>query len=301
MRWRTILDDPRTPPPEIPRPEPPREVVRRPDPVRERGEDRRRDPAREREDLQRGRRAVRRPLTVRDRSERALVEVGIYRYVPFREILEAHFRGVRRTARREVNSWIREGLARQSMTAGTDGTPLELLSLTRKGASVARHLAPEQELDPGQEFTYTRHRHRHHLAHDAAIYRACRRERERLTREGARVRRVRLEAELQGRVLRRCHSARRELGQRAADFARYRAATELGLPTGDDGRVLYPDAQIEYIDADGGTGRLNVEVASANYSKGYLRARAAAGFRIHANGARAGQLVARLGPAGPGR
>ena len=244
---------------------------------------------------------MRRRLTVRDRSERALVEVGIYRYVPFQEIVEAHFRGIHLTARREVNSWIREGLARQSMTADTDGTPLELLSLTREGASVARDLAPEQELDPGQEFTYTRRRNRHHLAHDAAIYRACRRERERLTREGARVRRVRLDAELQGSVLRRCHSARWELGQRAADVARYRAATELGLPTGDDGRVLYPDAQIEYIDADGGTGRLNIEVASDHYGEGHLRAKAAAGFRIYANGVRAEKVVGRLRPAGPGR
>ena len=290
MRWRTIVDDPRTPPPENPGPEPPRE------------EDRRPGPAREREGRQRRSRAVRRRLTVRDRSERALVEVGIYRYVPFQEIVEAHFRGIHLTARREVNSWIREGLARQSMTAGTDGMPLELLSLTREGASVARDLAPEQELDPGQEFTYTpRRHHRHHLAHDAAIYRACRRERERLTREGARVRRVRLDAELQGSVLRRCHSTRWELGQRAADFARYRAATELGLPTGDDGRVLYPDAQIEYIDADGGTGRLNIEVASEHYRPGHLRAKAAAGFRIYANGASAEKVVGRLRPAGPGR
>ena len=289
MRWPTILDDPRTPPPEIPRPGPSREEVRRP------------EPAREREDRERRSRAVRRPLTVRDRSERALVEVGVYRYVPFREIREAHFRGRHRSARRQVNSWIREGLARQSMTAGTDGTPLELLSLTRKGASVARLLAPEQELDPRQEFTSTPRVHGHHLVHDAAIYQACRRERERLAREGARVRRVRLEAELQGKVLHRTHTARRKLGQLGADRVRHRTATELGLPIDRDDRVLYPDVQIEYVDADGRPGRLNIEVASANYSIGHLRTRAAAGFRIHANGARAEQLVARLGPVGPGR
>lgn len=289
MRWRTIVDDPRTRPLEKPRPEPSREKDRRP------------EPARQREDRRRRSRAVRRPVTVRDRSERALVEVGIYRYVPFPEIVDAHFRGIHRTARREVNSWIREGLARQSMTTGTDGAPLELLSLTHKGASVARELAPEQGVDPGQAFTYTRRLHRHHLAHDAAIYRACQRERERLTREGARIRRVRLDAELQGKVLRRSHSARRELGQRGADVARHRTATELGLPTGADGRVHYPDVQIEYVDADGRTGRLNIEVASDHYSEGRLRAKAAAGFRIYANGARAEQLVGRLGPVGPGR
>ena len=289
MRWRTILDDPRTRPLENARPEPPRE------------EDRRPDPARARERRQRRRRAVRRPLNVRDRSERALVEVGIYRYVPFQEIVEAHFRGIHRTARREVNSWIREGLASQSITTGTDGMPLELLSLTHKGASVARELAPEQGVDPGQAFTYTRRLHRHHLAHEAAIYWACRREREQLAGEGARIRRVRLDAELQGRVLRRSHAARKKDGQRAADVARHRAATELGLPTDADGRVLYPDVQIEYVDTDGRTGRLNIEVATEHYGEGHLRVKAAAGFRIYPNGARAEQLVGRLGPVGPGR
>ena len=47
---------------------------------------------------------------------------------------------------------------------------------------------------------------------------------------------------------------------------------ELGLPIDAEGR----DAQIEYIDSDGRTGRVNIEVASGNYRARSVRANAAA-------------------------
>ena len=55
--------------------------------------------------------------------------------------------------------------------------------------------------------------------------------------------------------------------------------------------MLYPDAQIEYEDAGGRTGRVNVEVASGNYREPALRAKAAAGFAMHANGPAAAGLL----------
>ena len=46
-----------------------------------------------------------------------------------------------------------------------------------------------------------------------------------------------------------------EARKRAADAERHRIAEDLELPVDDGGRVLYPDAQIEYTDADGRSGR----------------------------------------------
>ena len=282
MRDRTITVDPRRTGPE----------GRRPDPARERE-------APKKEGQQRDRGGARRPLTFRDRSEGALADVGIYRLVPFGELAEAHFGGNAYKARRAVNAWIREGLAREFTGKDAGGTPFALFSPTRRGASVLRDLADGQGLDPEQRFTRTRHVRRDRLAHDSALYRAARRERERLGREGARVRRVRLESELKGTVLRRSHTARFSLGRRAADAERHRAATELDLPVDSEGRVLFPDFQIEYVDADGRSGRINVEVASDHYDAGYLRGKIAAGFRIHASGARAERVLGRLRSGGP--
>jgi len=84
-------------------------------------------------------------------------------------------------------------------------------------------------------------------------------------------------------------------GKGAAETESRRIARELGLPIDEEGRVLYPDAQIEYEDADGRTGRVNVEAVSGSYREAAVRAKAAAGFAMHANGPAAAGLLRRLG------
>ena len=152
-------------------------------------------------------------------------------------------------------------------------------------------------LDPGQEIRAARLR-RSEVAHDTAIYRACRQEHQRLLEQGAAVLRVRLDTELKSTVARRSESARAKEGRRAADAERHRVARELGLPVDARGRVLYPDAQIEYTDADGRTGRVNIEVASGNYRAPSIRAKANAGFVLHANGPAAARMLRSLGVGG---
>ena len=58
-------------------------------------------------------------------------------------------------------------------------------------------------------------------------------------------------------------------------------------------RVLFPDAQIEYVTAVGGGRRCNVEVASEHYGVGDIRAKAAAGFQMYAASGRAASFVRR--------
>lgn len=280
MRERTIVEDPRE----------------------QGGEARRPHRAPEREGRGRGRSGRRERLGFRERSERALMDVGIYRFVPFRELAEAHFGGTRLTARRAVNTWIRQELARETTVHGEEGRTFRLLSLTRRGVSVARDLtaATKLDLDPDQRFTHVLHIHRPYLPHDAALYRAAREERERLAREGARIRRVRLEDELRATVLRQRQLARARSGQRGADAGRHRAARELGLPIDAEGGVLYPDAQIEYVDGGGRSGRVNIEVTSGHYKKRHILAKAAAGFRLHPDGPGGERLLGRLLSGGPG-
>ena len=170
-------------------------------------------------------RTVEPPLTFRDRSELALADVGIHRLVPFRELVPTRFNGKARTARRAVNSWIHQGLATEVTARDGDGVDTTVLALTREGAAVARELALMHGVDPGQSFTHVAPRGRRFLAHDMATYRACRRERARLEREGARVRRLRLESELRGAVHRRSQQARQEAGRMAADAERRRRSS----------------------------------------------------------------------------
>ena len=221
-------------------------------------------------------------ISFRERCRGALADVGIYGAVSVRDLAEAHFGGHPYTTRRAVNAWVRDGLVKETTATGPKGNPFKILTLTRKGAADVRDRAAGQGLDRGQHIRSATRLQRAQLAHDTAIYRACGLERQRLLEQGATVRRIRLDGELKSTVARRSESARARDGRRAADAERHRAAQELHLPIDTRGRVLYPDAQIEYVDADGRTGRVNIEVASGNYRQGSVRAKAAAGFRLHA-------------------
>ena len=75
---------------------------------------------------------------------------------------------------------------------------------------------------------------------------------------------MRLDAELKSTIARHSETTRVRYGRDAADTERRRAAQDLGLPIDEHGRVLYPDAQLEYTDEDGRIGRVNVEVASGH-------------------------------------
>ena len=232
-----------------------------------------------------------------ERCARALADIGVHGAVSYGDLAEARFGGHPYTTRRAVNAWIGKGLVAETVATGPGGNPFKVLTLTAKGVADARRVAAKRGMDPAQQIRFTPARAAQ-AAHDAAVYRACRKERERLRRRGATARRVLLDTELKSTVARRSEAARRKHGRRAADAERHRAATELGLPVDDAGRVLYPDAQIEYLGADGRTGRVNVETVSGNYREPAVRAKAAAGFALHANGPAAAGLLKRLGLGG---
>ena len=232
-----------------------------------------------------------------DRCAGALTDIGVYGAVSYRDLAEARFGGHPYTARRAVNAWIRDGLVTETAATGPKGNSFKVLSLTRKGVAEARKLAAERGMDPSQRIRFAPVRPAQ-AAHDTALYRACGKERRRLRERGATVRRVRLDTELKSAVARRTEAARAKGGGRTADAEKHRTARDLGLPLEDDGSVLYPDAQIEYEDAEGRTGRVNVEVASGDYRERSVLAKAAAGFAMHANGPAAASLLQRLGVGG---
>ena len=229
-----------------------------------------------------------------ERCAGALVDIGVHGAVSFRDLAEARFGGHPYTTRRAVDRWIRDGLVTETTETGPNGNPFKVLTLTPAGVSDARKLAADRDMDRGQRIDIPRIRSEQ-ASHDTAVYRAAWKERQRLRKQGATVRRVRLDAELRSAVASASESARRKDGNGAADAERHRMAHELGLAVDDDGKVLYPDAQIEYEDAEGRSGRVNVEVASGNYREPALRAKAAAGFAMHANGPAAAGMLRKLG------
>ena len=216
-----------------------------------------------------------------------------------------HFDGHPFATRRMVTQMKQAGLIEEHEATGPQGNTFKVLTATERGKGAAHRAAVDAGLDPEQR-TWTGLVKPAELSHDTAVYRAAQDERARIEAEGGRVTRVRIDAELKAVVATATEKARAAGGDRAADEAKRAAAQELGLPMQDD-RVMYPDAQLEIEDADGISGRVNVEVASDHYHAAAIAAKAGAGFAMHGSSRSAAMKIARAlaretdsGPGGGG-
>ena len=245
---------------------------------RRRGHRREYDPRSEHEDFQ-------------ERGDRAVADVGMYRAVAYRDLADAHFEGHPYTTRRAVDRMVRAGHIREHTAEGPQGGTYKVLTLTKGGVERAERCAREQGLDPEQK-AWSGLVKPGELQHDVAVFRAARIEQVKLLEQGAVLKRIRIDAELKREIARATESARAGGGKEAADAARFEAAAALGLPV-KDGRVEYPDAQLEYSDIEGRSGRVNVEVATEHYSGKSIAAKAASGFAVHGSNGRAAARVAR--------
>ena len=228
----------------------------------------------------------------RARMEAALVDTSIHGSVAYKDMAAAHFDGHPYAARRAIDKLIAQELIEERTATAPGGGSFQILAATRKGARRARTAAKCHGLDTGQHFGAGWGKSQD-AAHDVAIYRAVRATRAELAAQGATVRRIRLDGELRGIVARRSEATRVRAGRAAADAERWRAAAEYGLPIGPDGKVAYPDAQVEYTVTDGEGrdtfGRVNIEVTSPHYRAGAIAAKTAAGFALFGSNGKAFQ------------
>ena len=84
-----------------------------------------------------------------------------------------------------------------------------------------------------------------------------------------------------------------ELSHDTADEAKRTAAHDLGLHVLNNDQVLYPDAQLDIEDAEGRSGRVNVEIVSDHYYAAAITAKAAAGYAMHGSSRSATRKIAR--------
>ena len=229
------------------------------------------------------------------RLDNALLDLGLYRTIALKDFSAAHFDGHPYATRRAVERLKRDGLIEEHTSRGPKRKPYKVLTLTDQGHDLAQALAPKHGLDPDQQ-VWSHLVKRSDTGHEVAVYRAGRAESARLEKDGARIKRIRLDAELKRTIAQKTETARNKGGRPAADMARRQAAEDLGLPVQDD-KVIYPDAQIEYDDAAGRTGRVNIEVVTDNYRSAAIVAKAKAGFALYGSSgasARAGRTLRNL-------
>ena len=236
--------------------------------------------------------------TFSERVDGVVRDVAAFRAVAQADLIKEQFDGHSYAGLNGLAQAEREGWIERRKAEGPKGGSFTVIVATPKGADRAAHLWERAGRDE-QRAWYGAVK-ASDLPHDCAVYRAASDAAERIAAEGGRVERVRVDAELKGHVASNGERARQAEGRDAADAARSRAAAELGLPV-EDGKVLFPDAQIEYVDASGRGGRCNVEVASQHYASGTIRAKAGAGFQMYAAAGGAAEFVRRaLSGAGVG-
>ena len=252
---------------------------------------------------------ARRSRTARTRD--AVADVGLYRAVSYTDLSDQHFDGHPYATRRSVNHMIRAGLIEEHEATGPEGQTFKVLTATERGRDAAQRAAVDAGHVPEQQ-TWSGIVKPAELSHDTAVYRAALDERARIEAEGGRVTRVRLDAELKQIVATATEKARAEGRDRAAHEAKLAAAHNLGLHVVNHDHVLYPDAQLDIEDADGRSGRVNVEIVSDHYHAAAIAAKAGAGFAMHGSSRSATRKIARAlaretdagrggGPSQPGR
>ena len=231
----------------------------------------------------------------RSRTERtrdAVADVGLYRAVSYTDLSDQHFDGHPYATRRSVNHMIRAGLIEEHEATGPAGQTFTVLTATERGRDAAQRAAVDAGHVPEQQ-TWSGIVKPAELSHDTAVYRAALGERARIEAEGGRVTRVRLDAELKQIVATATEKARADGSDRAAHEAKLAATQALGLHVVNNEQVLYPDAQLDIEDANGVSGRVNVEIVSDHYHAAAIAAKAGAGFAMHGSSRSATRKIAR--------
>ncbi|MHB1938890.1 MAG: hypothetical protein ACYCOR_20260, partial [Acidobacteriaceae bacterium] len=138
--------------------------------------------------------------------------------------------------------------------------------------------------------------------HDTQIYRAYLKEAERIAERGGTDLRVRLDFEIKADVQKAIYAERKAGPQRDMAEIKEQVAKQFELPFVDGG-IQIPDARIEYdlpretghnIDQGSRTGHEDIEVLTAAYHAGHLRAKAQAGFRNYASASDRATLTAKI-------
>ena len=146
------------------------------------------------------------------RTDQAIADVGMYRNVAYRDVVDAHFDGHPYTARRAVDQMVRSGQVREHTAEGPQGGSYKVLTLTERGVERAERVARDQGLDSQQKAWSGLVKPRE-LQHDVAVFRAARIEQMKLLEQGATIKRVRIDAELKREIARATESSRARGGE----------------------------------------------------------------------------------------
>ena len=203
-----------------------------------------------------------------------LRELGTFRAVDSEALAEIQYGGNRYRMEQDLRNLIRQSLITRRGVEGPEKDRIQVLTLTKAGQ---RFLA-RQKLMPKDQPIYRGLVKPREARHDATLYRLYHKASRQIERDGGKVRRVALDYELKKRI----NKALARLGPDKQDPKKKNEIAQAHGVRVVNGRVVVPDLQIEYDNAEGQLARVNLELATKHYRPGQLQAKAQAGFTLYA-------------------
>jgi hypothetical protein len=243
-------------------------------------------------------------VSLRGEERKVLAEVGRFRVITTRDLAKTIYNNRHSRMERDLAFLREKGLVQvDAVNARRDGRGgrverIEVVTLTRAGRDAARQtsgLPQEQKLYAGLV-------KQREVEHDAQIYRAYRKEAESIEQKGGTNLRVQLDFELKSQVQKAIHAERKADPERDIAEIKQQVAHRFELPYVNEA-IQIPDARIEYeldrngdpnLDQGSRTGHEDIEVLTAAYRPGHLRAKAQAGFHVYASASDRATLTAKI-------
>lgn len=211
--------------------------------------------------------------SIADSEMRTLVDIGTFRTLTINDLAKHRYAGNHAQAQAKVRNLVRQGFVRIRTSHPTKAV---YAALTRQG----KEMLNRRRTQGNRQMYYAHFVKPRELRHDAAIYRLFQEVAGRIAREGGHVRRVVLDFELKRSINSRL-SKLNSLTESEREQRRRQIAQDHGLTVVDD-KIPLPDLRIEYETAEREQTKVDVELATSDYHRHSLAAKARAGFSIYA-------------------
>jgi hypothetical protein len=229
-----------------------------------------------------------RTYKLRESEIRTLAEIGSFRAIRTKDLVEFQYRGDKRQADQDIRNLKAQGLIKQKTLPGTEKEPL--LSLSREAREFLDRNRPQDI--PRDQALYHGFVKPREARHDAEVYRLYQKVANDIESEGGTKLRIVLDFELKKNVYRDVAKLKDLPPEQQAE-ERERIAQENGLKVV-NGKIPLPDLRIEYETRDHEQGRIDLELATQDYRERGLAEKSKAGFSIYAPGNDADRLRAAL-------
>ncbi|GGA80258.1 hypothetical protein GCM10011507_34370 [Edaphobacter acidisoli] len=242
-------------------------------------------------------------LSLREEEQKVVVEVGRFRVIRTDDLAETVYNNRRSRMERDLAFLRQKGLIEiDTVNARRDGRGgrvdrIEVVVLTNEGRTLAHMVGGL----PRDQRLYSGLVKPREVEHDTQIYRAYRKHAERIESSGGTNLRVKLDFELKAEIQKAIHAERKARPQREMSAIKQEVAERFDLPFV-NGTIQVPDVRIEFdrevkpddLGQGARTGHEDIEVLTAAYRPGHLRAKAQAGFHVYASHSDRATLSARI-------